>query len=120
MDAAVHISTIPFGYGPTDDLWPFTLLAGARSFAAIADTGVVRLGRPDPSGPHYLTILFLLSQAIESALKSHLLIRGVTKAELVEIGHDLPRVLAHSTSVMWQPSSWMRRSRNTSTKRAHA
>jgi hypothetical protein len=85
-----------FGYGPTNDLWPFTLIDGARSFAAIANAGVVRLGRPDPGGPHYLTILFLLSQAIESALKSNLLMRGVTEAELMKIGHDLPRVLARA------------------------
>lgn len=71
-----------FGYAPTNDLWPFTLMEGARSFAAIADTGAARLGRPDPSGPHYLTILFLSSQALESALKSHRLIRGVTEADL--------------------------------------
>jgi len=31
--------------------------------------------------PHYLTIPFLLSQAIENALKSNLLIRGVTEHE---------------------------------------
>jgi hypothetical protein len=76
-------------------------MEGARSFAAIADAGVVRLGRPDPAGPHYLTILFLLSQAIENALKSHLLIRGVTEAELMKIGHNLPRVLAHAETVGW-------------------
>jgi len=93
MDAeGFDLSSVPrrivtFGYGPTNDLWPFTLIDGARSFAAIADAGVVRLGRPDPSGPHYLTILFLLSQAIESALKSSLLMRGVTEAELTKIGH---------------------------------
>jgi hypothetical protein len=54
-------SIMTFGYGPTNNLWPSTLMEAARSFAAIADTGVVRLGHPDPSGPHYLTILFLLS-----------------------------------------------------------
>jgi hypothetical protein len=95
----MHVTT--FGYDRTSDLWPFTLIDGARSFAAIADAGVVRLGRPDPGGPHYLTILFLLSQAIESALKSNLLIRGVTEAELMKIGHDLPRVLAQTEAAGW-------------------
>jgi hypothetical protein len=90
-----------FGYGPKNDLWPFTLIEGARSFAAIADAGVVRLGRPDPGSPHYPTILFLLSQAIETALKSILLMRGVTEAELMKIGHDLPRVLAHTAGAGW-------------------
>lgn len=92
---------VTFGYGPTNDLWPFTLIDGARSFAAVADAGVVRLGRPDPGGPHYLTILFLLSQAIETALKSILLMRGVTETELMKIGHDLPRVLAHTEAAGW-------------------
>src|SRR5258707_13467290 len=90
-----------FGYARTNDLWPFTLLDGARSFAAVADAAVVRLGRPDASGPHYLTILFLLSQAIENALKSYLLIRGFTEGDLVKIGHDLPRVLAQTEIAGW-------------------
>ena len=93
---AISPHVVTFGYGRTDDLWPFTLLDGARSFAAVADAAVVRLGRPDAGGPHYLTILFLLSQAIENALKSYLLIRGVTEDELMKIGHDLPRVLART------------------------
>jgi hypothetical protein len=90
-----------FGYDRKTDLWPFTLIDGARSFAAIADAGVVRLGRPDASGPHYLTILYLLSQAIESGLKAHLLICGVTEDELMKIGHDLPRVLARTETAGW-------------------
>ena len=57
-------SIVTFGYGRANDLWPFTLIDGARSYAAVADAGVVRLGRPDAGGPHYLTILFLLGQAI--------------------------------------------------------
>jgi len=93
---------VTFGYGRTNDLWPFTLIDGARSYAAVADAGVVRLGRPDAAGgPHYLTILFLLGQAIENALKSYLLIRGVTEGELVKIGHDLPRVLAQTEIAGW-------------------
>ncbi len=92
---------VTFGYGRTNDLWPFTLIDGARSFAAVADAGVVRLGRPDAGGPHYLTILFLLGQAIENALKSYLLIRGVTEGELVKIGHDLPRVLGQTEIGTW-------------------
>jgi hypothetical protein len=92
---------VTFGYGPTNDLWPFTLLDGARSFVAVADAAVVRLGRPDAGGPHYLTILFLLSQAIENALKSNLLIRGVTEDELMKIGHDLPRVLVRTEQAGW-------------------
>ncbi len=92
---------VTFGYGPTNDLWPFTLLDGARSFVAVADAAVARLGRPDAGGPHYLTILFLLSQAIESALKSNLLIRGVTEDELRKIGHDLPRVLLEAERAGW-------------------
>jgi hypothetical protein len=95
----MKIST--FGYARTNDLWPFTLLDGARSFAAVADAGVVRLGRPDAGGPHYLTILFLLSQAIENALKSHLLIGAVTEDELMKIGHDLPRALARTETAGW-------------------
>lgn len=94
-----HITT--FGYAPTNDLWPFTLIDGARSFAAIADAAVVRLGLPETGGPHYLTILFLLSQAIESALKSYLLFHGVTEGELLKIGHNLPRVLARAESAGW-------------------
>lgn len=92
---------VTFGYGRTNDLWPFTLLDGARSFVAVADAAVVRLGRPDAGGPHYLTILFLLSQAIENALKSVLLMQGVTEGELRKIGHDLPRVLARAESGGW-------------------
>jgi len=63
-------SIVTFGYGRTNDLWPFTLIDGARSYAAILDAGVVRLGRPDAGVPHYLTILFLLGHAIENALNS--------------------------------------------------
>lgn len=99
MASSPHVVT--FGYGRTNDLWPFTLLDGARSFVAVADAAVVRLGRPDAGGPHYLTILFLLSQAIENALKSNLLIRGVTENELMKIGHDLPRVLVRTESAGW-------------------
>lgn len=94
LASSPHVVT--FGYGRTNDLWPFTLLDGARSFVAVADAAVVRLGRPDAGGPHYLTILFLLSQAIENALKSNLLFRGVTDDELMKIGHDLPRVLVRT------------------------
>jgi len=94
-------SIVTFGYGRTNDLWPFTLIDGARSYAAVADAGVVRLGRPDAGGPHYLTILFLLGQAIENSLKSYLLIRGVTEGELVKMGHDLPRVLAQTEIAGW-------------------
>jgi hypothetical protein len=90
-----------FGYERKNDLWPFTLFDGARSFAAVADAGVVRLGRPDAGGPHYLTILFLLSQAVENALKSHLLICAVTEGELMNIGHDLPRALARTETAGW-------------------
>lgn len=93
---------ITFGYGPDNDLWFFTLLDGARSFAAVADAAVARLGRPDASGPHYLTVLFLLSQTIENALKSYLLIRGVTESELIKIGHHLPRVLARAETAEWR------------------
>jgi hypothetical protein len=90
-----------FGYDRTNDLWPFTLIDGGRSFAAVADAGVVGLGRPDAGGPHYLTILFLVSQAIENALKSHLLIYAVTEGELMKIGHDLPRALARTETAGW-------------------
>jgi hypothetical protein len=91
-----------FGYGPDNDLWPFTLLDAARSFAAAADATVARLGQPDAGGPHYLTVLFLLSQAIENALKAYLLIRGVSESELRQIGHDLPRVLARAEAADWR------------------
>lgn len=87
---------VTFGCGPTNDQGPFTLLAGAPSFVAVAGAAVVRLGRPDAGGPHYLTVLFLLSQAIENALKSNLLIRSVTENELRKIGHDLRRVLVET------------------------
>jgi hypothetical protein len=96
------IQGVTFGHGPSDDLWFFTLLDGARSFAAIADAAVARLGRPDASGPHYLTVLFLLSQAIENALKSYLLIRGIPEKELMKIGHHLPRVLARAETAEWR------------------
>ena|ERR1700733_2276088 len=88
---------------PDERSGPFTLLDGARSFVAVAvaDAAVVRLGRPDAGGPHYLTILFLLSQAIENALKSVLLMQGVTEDELRKIGHNLPRVLARAESGGW-------------------
>jgi hypothetical protein len=98
---AISPHVVTFGYGRTNDLWPFTLLDGARSFVAVADAAVVRLGRPDAGGPHYLTVLFLLSQAIENALKSNLLIGGVTEDELMKIGHDLPRVLVRTESAGW-------------------
>jgi hypothetical protein len=68
---------VTYGYGRSNDLWPFTLLDGARSF--VADAAVVRRGRRDAGGPHYLTILFLLSQAIENALKPVLLMQYVTE-----------------------------------------
>jgi hypothetical protein len=95
---------VAFGYGPDNDLWFHTLLDSARSFVAIADAAVARLGRPDAGGPHYLTILFLLSQGIENALKSYLLIRGVTEKELIKISHDLPRVLALAEATGWRTS----------------
>jgi len=45
------------------------------------------------SSPHYLTILFLLGQSIELALKSFLRSRGYTEAQLVRIKHNLPKSL---------------------------
>jgi hypothetical protein len=70
-----------------------TLLEGARSAVAIADAAVAGLGPIHPDDPKYLTVLFLLGQAIETALKAFLCLRGFSEKQLIDAGHDLPRVL---------------------------
>ncbi|MHB1766212.1 MAG: hypothetical protein ACYCS1_12010 [Gammaproteobacteria bacterium] len=99
------------GYGPNDEVWPVTLLNTALSFARVADAAVARLGQISSATTEGLTILFLLAQSIELALKTFLLIsleqscppdengphdrqksREYQQA-LKAIGHDLPKAL---------------------------
>ena len=92
-DYDVIVPVASFGYGPGTDLWPMTLHQGAQSFAAVADAAVRQLGRLDASSPLYLTVLFLLAQSIELALKAFLRLTGYTEGQLKAAGHDLPDLL---------------------------
>ena len=84
---------VSFGYNPDNDVWPMTLLMGARSSAAAADATVRALGPLAASHPVYLTTLFLLGQSIETSLKAYLCLRGFNETQLVRAGHNLPGVL---------------------------
>jgi hypothetical protein len=88
-----RIAPVTLGYESPDDLWPFTLLNAAASFAAHADLAVARMGTPQASGPHYLTVLFLLAQSIELALKAFLRAKGSSESDLERIKHNLPKAL---------------------------
>lgn len=83
---------VSFGYAPDNDVWPMTLLMGARSSAAAADATVRQLGPLTSSHPVYLTTLFLLGQSIETALKAYLRLRCFSEEQLVRAGHNLVRV----------------------------
>ncbi len=100
------------GYGPDDDEWPVTLLGSALSFVKIADAAVVNLGQVGSATAEGLTILFLLAQSIELALKTFLLMRGRPpsgsdkrdlrndqKKRTRKIGHDLPGALSAAVAV---------------------
>ena len=102
---------ITMGYGPNDEVWPVTLLNTALSFARVADAAVARLGQISSATTEGLTILFLLAQSIELALKTFLLISleqscppdengphdhqksREHQQALKAIGHDLPKAL---------------------------
>jgi len=102
---------ITMGYGSNGEVWPVTLLNTTLSFARVADAAVARLGQISSATTEGLTILFLLAQSIELALKTFLLIsleqscppdengphdhqksREYQQA-LKAIGHDLPKAL---------------------------
>ena len=87
-----------FGYAAETDLWPMTLLEGARSAVAVADAAVRGLGPIDPSGATYLTVLSLLGQAIETALKAFLRLHGFTEKQLIKAGHNLPIIYVSQSS----------------------
>ena len=90
-DVIVPLATL--GYGSGTDLWPMTLHESARSFVVVADAAVRQLGRLDDSSPLYLAVLFLLAQAIELALKAFLRFGGYSEDQLVDLGHDLVRLV---------------------------
>jgi hypothetical protein len=92
-DYDVIVPLVTFGYASTADLWPITLHQGAQGYAAVADAAVRQLGRLDQSNPLYLPVLFLLAQSIELALKSLLRLRGFSEDQLIDLGHDLTRLL---------------------------
>jgi len=92
-DYDVIVPLVILGYGPETDLWPMTLHQSAQSFAAVADAAVSQLGRLDDSSSLYLTVLFLLAQAIELALKAFLRFGGYSEDQLVDLGHDLARLV---------------------------
>jgi len=91
---------IPLGYNGANDLWPFTLFESARSSLAVADAAVARMGPLSFSGPHALTVLFLLAQSIEFSLKTFLRMRGYSDDELKgkDIGHRLCDALDHAVN----------------------
>ena len=80
---------VTFGYGPDNDLWPFTLLEGAKSFLRVADNAVARMAPIQVGGSDHLTILFLLAQSLELSLKTFLRLHGRSEEELMELGHRL-------------------------------
>jgi hypothetical protein len=91
---------LTLGYGPENDVWPVTLLDGALSFARIADAAVANLGFVGDSSSDGLTVLFLLAQSIELALKAFLQPRGYDQEKLrLKIGHDLPAALRSAVEV---------------------
>jgi hypothetical protein len=92
-DYDVIVPLVTLGYGPDTDLWPMTLHQSAQSFAAVADAAVRQLGRLNDSSSLYLAVLFLLAQAIELALKAFLRFGGYSKDQLVDLGHDLARLV---------------------------
>jgi hypothetical protein len=100
------------GFGPDDEEWPVTLLSSALSFVKVADAAVANLGQVGSATAEGLTILFLLAQSIELALKTFLLMRGSPpsgsdkrdlrndqKKRTRKIGHDLPTALHAAVSV---------------------
>lgn len=97
--------TITLGYSGGNDLWPHTLFESARSSLAVADAAVARMGPLDLSGPHVLTVLFLLAQSIELSLKSFLRVRGYSEDQLKSnggLGHRLCDALDHAITEGFQ------------------
>jgi len=96
--------TIILGYNGSDALWPHTLFESARSSLAVADAAVARMGALDISGPHALTVLFLLGQSIELSLKTFLRLRGYSEDQLKSraIGHGLNDALNHAVDEGFQ------------------
>ena len=88
-----RVTLLEVGYGPDNDLWPQTLLDGARGCAAVSDAAVSRLGPISASDSQYLVIARLLAESIELALKAYLRLHGYSEAQLMRIRHNLPRVL---------------------------
>lgn len=87
-----HVLTL--GYGPENDVWPITLLEAALSFARVADAASANLGVVNSASSDGLTILLLLGQSIELALKAFLQPRGYDQEKLRQkIGHNLPKAL---------------------------
>ena len=103
-DRTHRLYDITLGYGPDDDVWPVTLLEAALSFARVADGAVANLGPAGSASSDGLTILFLLAQSIELALKTFLLLtrsqpRGYDPNRLKKIGHNLPSALTAAIAV---------------------
>jgi hypothetical protein len=94
---------VVLGHAPHNDLWPWTLFNAAKSFAVVADAATVKLGPLDVGSAHYLTILFLLAQSIELALKAFLRGRGTDQEKLKDIGHALPKALSTAVKVGFRP-----------------
>ena len=103
---------LTLGYGRDNDVWPVTLLQSALSFARVADAAVATLGPVGSASSEGLTILFLLAQSIELALKTFLLMPrspppGCNKEKYrydqrrlaIEIGHNLPKALSAAVAL---------------------
>jgi len=97
-----------WGFGPTDEAWPITLLHAALSFARVADAAVINLGPLNAASADGLTVLFLLAQSIELALKAFLLKtpsqpRGYEEngkdGLAKKIGHSLPKALSAAVDI---------------------
>ena len=91
QDPAGKKRTLALGYYPRDDLWPFTLQAGAQSLLKVADAAVTQLG--EPADGDDLTILYLIAQSIELSLKAFLRFRCFSEEKLIALDHRLTAVL---------------------------
>ena len=89
---------LTLGCGTDDQVWPVTLLDGALSFVRIADAAVANLGSVSSGSSDGLTILFLLAQSIELALKAYLRPCGYDPTKLQKIGHRLSKALCSAVA----------------------
>jgi hypothetical protein len=83
---------VTLGYDRGNDLWPFTLLEGAKSFLRIADHAVAQMAPIKLGSSDHLAILFVLGQSLELSLKTFLRFRGKSEEELVKLDHELTAI----------------------------